>query len=234
MTTRVFVRPANTRPYTLGTANFKQTTSFAYTGTVEQYTVPSFAKHVHIWAYGAGASSTSQDFEGSNGSFVFATVKGLQSKTLLVSVGQAGGYEPDLGFCGGLDFDGLTLGGGSTTLSIAGSKPFLIAAGGGSGSDTGNGVPEESPESFQSNKISLDAAVGQSSPNASRGAGGSGLYGGLSGLHGGSAGLSLVPSRGHLISNASVLVKQKYWNSSIGLGSSGVAQHGALFIEIVI
>ncbi|MGI4875560.1 MAG: beta strand repeat-containing protein [Janthinobacterium lividum] len=131
---------ASTDPY-LGPAS----TTFAYTGAVQTYTVPAGITTVAVDARGAqGGSygSSGSQIMGGNGARVRATLTVVPGQVLQVRVGGAGAGGAPGGYNGGGD-SGIvgSSGGGATDVRSSGgalTDRLLVAAGGGGGGINSN------------------------------------------------------------------------------------------------
>ena len=245
MRVRVFLRPSTSAP-SVPNANKKTIQSFSYSGLPETYSIGPNVKQVTVHAFGAGATSSSEETIGASGTYVFGTFTNLAGRTVTVYVGQGGGSTAiSSEMRGGLNASGTrTLGGGLTGLKLGSetSEEWLaVAAGGGSGGLRSSGVAEPCPDR-QSLRAPLDGRVGSigssrfgaNAVSDASGAGGSGITGGSSGasLFSGASGSSLVPVNGRA---SGIPQNQRLFNGNIGLGTSNLKQagHGLLVLEFL-
>ena len=152
--------------------------TFAYTGDVQTFTVPTGVNSLSVTANGAQG--------GGNGGRVTAVLSVSPSQSLSIYVGGQNGYNG-----GG---SGANSGGGATDIRIGGislSNRVLVAGGGGGnggGSGGGNGGGSSSRGSNGSSSGSPNGGGGAAGTVSVGGGGGSGAAGGGGGGAGGSIG----------------------------------------------
>jgi hypothetical protein len=201
------------------------TTSYAYTGTPQTYTVPAGVTAVRVVATGASGGVTFGGTNYSYGARVQATVLVTPGEVLTVQVGGQGASNdfsgtPVGGYNGGGSGNVGGAGGGASDVrraSAAGStgdylttRNALVVAGGGGGSDSGTGGTGGTPNGGNGtgpypNSIGYGATQsgpgagsggGSNSPSGSNGTGASYDSGGGGGYYGGGGGSSPNSSGG--------------------------------------
>jgi hypothetical protein len=195
------------------------TTSYAYTGTPQTYTVPAGVTAVRVVATGASGGVTFGGTNYSYGARAQATVLVTPGEVLTVQVGGQGASNdlsgtPVGGYNGGGSGNVGGAGGGASDVrraSAAGStgdylttRNALVVAGGGGGSDSGTGGTGGTPNGGNGtgpypNSIGYGATQsgpgagsggGSNSPSGSNGTGASYDSGGGGGYYGGGGGSS--------------------------------------------
>ncbi|MGB6518173.1 MAG: glycine-rich protein, partial [Candidatus Cybelea sp.] len=147
---------------------------FHYTGTQQNFTVPSGVTHVRVTASGAsGNGNTRFHMGGGKGGLVKATIPVTSGETLAIFVGGEGGKSSAIGGHGGFN------GGGNGGVTGSGS------ANGGNGGGGGSDVRENG--TGLANRIVVagggGGAGGFAIYVAGLGGAGGGLVGGRGGLH---------------------------------------------------
>lgn len=210
ITLRVFLRPIALQRLT---GPLSSTIIVNFNEDQEVY-VPMKTQEIKFYAFGAGGSSVDGIYAGSDGQFASISYKSLAGQTLIAHIGQGGGTGAVQGSFGGQNMDGQVIGGGCTFVTTQDLKPLVYAAGGGSGGQ----------------RPSTEKYFEYSGPyTTTLNPGGGGYLWGASGSAGraGTSGTSFAP--GGLISKN--IKKQKYYDSSIGFGSTTEAGNGKLVIE---
>lgn len=195
-------------------------------GEDQEFLVPLDVTTVKVHAFGAGGSSLNA-YSGSSGQYATVTQRGLAGKILFCRIGQGGGTGQAYGSHGGLDADGMPLGGGCTFVTLSSLEPIIYAAGGGSGDMEASEQLVFSPIVGLGKPLKYDA----SHSSGSNAAGGSGLFWGRAGRSKsmGSSGTSYAPNG--FVSTS--LIGRKYYTPEISIGSTGPAGHGRLVIELL-
>jgi hypothetical protein len=120
--------------------------AYAYTGSVQHFTVPSWVTTITVEAYGAqgGTNTLNRVVDGGRGAYIKATISVTPSSTLDVYVGGKGGDQVgSVGGAGGYNGGGAARGprsgggGGGTDVRPSGGalSQRLVVAGGGGGGD---------------------------------------------------------------------------------------------------